>query len=134
MMERYALVNDVDAKVVQIFEWDGDTGKWQPPSGHSARLALNSEFTPAPPPPTDDELIAQQPRKQRLEPTVAAGKAALRDLLDEQVQEAQAWEWFSTKAAADTNLPAAAKTAVAALATAEYERAKRLLAAWRAAT
>ncbi len=86
------------------------------------------------PPPTDDELIAQQPRKQRLEPTVAAGKAALRDLLDEQVQEAQAWEWFSTKAAADTNLPAAAKTAVAALATAEYERAKRLLAAWRAAT
>lgn len=85
--------------------------------------------------PTADEIVAQlPPRPQRLEPTVAAGKAALRDLLDEQVQEAHAWEWFSTKAAADTNLPAAAKTAVAALATAEYERAKRLLAAWRQAT
>lgn len=86
------------------------------------------------PPPTDDELIAQQPRKVRLEPTAAAGKPALRDLLDEQVQAAAAWDWFATKAATDANLPAAAKTAVAALATAEYERAKRLLAAWRAAT
>lgn len=86
------------------------------------------------PPPTDDDLLAQQPRKVRLEPTAAAGKAALRDLLDEQVQEAHSWEWFATKCAADTNLQAAAKTAVAALATAEYERAKRLLVAWRAAT
>lgn len=87
------------------------------------------------PPPTDDDLLAQQPRKVRLEPTAAAaGKPALRDLLDEQVQEAQAWDWFATKTAADGNLPAAAKTAVAGLALAEYERAKRLLAAWRAAS
>ncbi len=86
------------------------------------------------PPPTDDDLLAQQPRKVRLEPTAAAGKPALRDLLDEQVQEAQAWDWFATKTAADGNLPAAEKKAVAGLALAEYERAKRLLQAWRAAT
>lgn len=133
-MPRYAVIRIADGAIVNVVEWDGDTAKWQPPSGHSARLAADGEGVPAPPPPTDDELIAQQPRKVRLEPTAAAGKAALRDLLDAQVQEAQAWEWFSTKAAADAGVSAAAKTAVAALALAEYERAKRLLAAWRAAT
>lgn len=133
-MPRYAVIRIADGAIVNVVEWDGDTNTWQPPSGHSARLAADGEGVPAPPPPTDDELIAQQPRKQRLEPTAAAGKAALRDLLDEQVQEAQAWEWFSTKCAADGNLPAAAKADVATLAVAEYTRAKRLLAAWRQAT
>lgn len=81
-----------------------------------------------------EERLAQQRPRERLEPTAAAPKGLLRDLLDEQVQEAQAWDWFATKTAADGNLPAAAKTAVAGLALAEYERAKRLLAAWRAAS
>lgn len=133
-MARYALVRDADGAVVNICEWDGDTKRWQPPAGHSARLAADREGPWSPPPPTDDDLLAQQPRKVRLEPTAAAGKPALRDLLDEQVRDAQAWDWFATKAAADGALPAAAKTAVAGLALAEYERAKRLLAAWRAAT
>lgn len=133
-MARYALVRDADGAVVNICEWDGDTKRWQPPAGHSARLAADDEGVPSKPPLTDDERVAQRPARERLEPTSAAPKAALRDLLDEQVQEAQAWDWFATKTAADGNLPAAAKTAVAGLALAEYERAKRLLAAWRAAS
>lgn len=133
-MPRHAVIRDADQRVINIVEWDGDTAKWQPPVGHSARLAADREGPWSPPPPTDDDLLAQQPRKVRLEPTAAAGKPALRDLLDEQVRDAQAWDWFATKAAAEGALPAAAKTAVAGLALAEYERAKRLLAAWRAAT
>lgn len=133
-MPRHAIIRKADQRVVNVVEWDGDAAKWQPPAGHSTRLAADGEGPWTPPPPTDDDLLAQQPRKVRLEPTAAAGKPALRDLLDEQVQEAQAWDWFATKTAADGNLPAAEKKAVAGLALAEYERAKRLLQAWRAAT
>lgn len=133
-MPRHAIIRDADQRVINIVEWDGDTARWQPPAGHSTRLASDGEGPWVPPPPTDDDLLTQQPRKVRLEPTAAAGKPALRDLLDEQVQAAQAWDWFATKTAGDGALAAAAKTAVAALATAEYERAKRLLQAWRAAT
>lgn len=132
-MARYALVRDADGAVVNICEWDGDTKRWQPPAGHSARLAADDEGVPSKPPLTDDERVAQRPARERLKPTSAAPKAALRDLLDEQVRDAQAWEWFATKCAADANLPAGAKADTAALATAEYTRAKRLLQAWRQA-
>lgn len=131
-MPRHAVIRDADQRVINIVEWDGDTAKWQPPVGHSARLAADREGPWSPPPPTDDDLLAQQPRKVRLEPTAAAGKPALRDLLDEQVRDAQAWDWFAAKCETDA-LPAAAKTAIRGLATVEYERGKRLLAAWRAA-
>lgn len=132
-MARYAIVRDADQRVVNITEWDGDPKHWQPPAGHTARLAADDEGIPATPPPTDDELLAAQPRKVRLEPTLAAGKPALRDLLEEQVRDAQAWDWFAAKCAADANLPAGAKADAAARATAEYTRAKRLLQAWRQA-
>ena len=85
--------------------------------------------------PTDDELALQlPPPPRRLAPTQAAGKAALKDLLDAQIGEAQSWEWFAAKVSLDVGVPAAAKTAVQALADAEYAEAKRLALAWRQAT
>jgi hypothetical protein len=85
------------------------------------------------PPPTDDDVILAMARKRRLSPTAAVGKAALKELLDEQVERSQIWEWFAAKVAADAGVPVAAKTAVQGLADAEYAEAKRLAIAWRAA-
>lgn len=132
-MARYAIVRDSDRAIVNIIEWDGDPKGWSPPAGHLARLAGDDEGAYAPPPPNADDLLAAQPRKPRLAPTAAAGKAALRDLLDEQVQVAQAWRWFADAVAADVAIGAAAKTAVEALAAGELAEAKRLLQAWRQA-
>jgi len=84
--------------------------------------------------PSDDELMVAPPRKQRLAPTAAAGKAALRGLLDDQVMGAQAWNWFAAKAATDSGLSQVAKDAIVAIAAAEYTETKRLLQAWRQAT
>lgn len=83
--------------------------------------------------PTDDELAALQPATpRRLAPTAAVGKAALKDLLDEQLAQAQAWDWFSTRVALGGR-PQAVKDAVASLALAEFAEAERLAVAWRQA-
>lgn len=84
--------------------------------------------------PTPDDMVASVPITTKLAPTAAVGKAALKDLLDAQIAQAQAWDWFATKVAVDAGVPAAAKTAVQGLADAEYAEAKRLALAWRAAT
>lgn len=48
MTSRYAIVRDADSTVVNIVMWDGDTTKWQPPAGHTARLATSSDAIPVP--------------------------------------------------------------------------------------
>lgn len=85
--------------------------------------------------PTDDEIIATLPAPaRRLAPTAATSKAALKEILDEQIGDARDWEWFASKVAADGSVPAGAKTAVANRADAEYAEAKRLANEWRQAT
>lgn len=86
------------------------------------------------PAPTDDDLLTAQPRKQRLSPTAAAGKAALRDFLDDAIKDAQAMDWFNTQVQSDGSVPAAAKTAIGNLNTAAYNRAKNAAVAWFQAT
>lgn len=84
--------------------------------------------------PSDDEITARLPAPtRRLAPTSAVGKAALKDMLDAQIELAHEWEWFASKIAADGAVPALAKTAVQGLADAEYAEAKRLALAWRQA-
>lgn len=85
--------------------------------------------------PTDDEIVAALPPQGRvLAATQAVGKAALKDILDAQIAEAQAWDWFNVKAQADAAIPAGAKTALQGQTDAEYAEAKRLAIAWRNAT
>lgn len=84
--------------------------------------------------PTDDEISAAVGVPATLlAPTLTAGKAALKDLLNAQIAEAQAWDWFNVKAQADAGIPVLAKTAIQALTTAEYTEAKRLANEWRQA-
>lgn len=40
---RYAVVRTSDSKVVNLVTWDGDTTQWQPPAGHTARIATASD-------------------------------------------------------------------------------------------
>jgi len=85
--------------------------------------------------PSDDEIVEALPAPpKRLAPTAATGKAVLKGLLDDQLADAQAWDWFNTKIQADAGVGAGAKTAVAKRATAEYTEAKRLAVAWAQAT
>lgn len=84
--------------------------------------------------PADDEIVAlvQDEPPQRLAPTIAS-KRLLKALLDEQLEDARAWEWFAAKVGADPAVPALAKAAVQAQADTEYTEAKRLALAWRQA-
>ena len=82
------------------------------------------------PAPTDDEQLVFQARKVRLTPTSAAGKAALRDFMDEVLCDAQAMDWFNSKIQADGSVAPAAKTTIGALNTAAYNRAKNAAVSW----
>jgi len=129
-MATYAIV--LNGTVLNLCEWDGVT-PWAPDIGIARLATLADKATFIKLPPTDDEQAQAIPRKVRLAVTSAAGKAALKDMLDEQIAQAQAWEWFNTKIQADA-VGAAAKTAVQNLANAEYTEAKRLAVAWNQAT
>lgn len=129
------MITVLERRRVERGVWDGVSETPMPPlwvvrvaeDGTERELTFDHD-------PTDAELMSDYQPRARLDPGSTVGKAALRDLLDEQLRDAQAWEWFAAKCAADGGLPAAAKAAVTALATAEYERAKRLLQAWRQAS
>jgi len=83
----------------------------------------------------DDRLLAIPiPVTATLAPTAAAGRAALLEFMKTRILEAQAFDWFNTKAQADGTLNAAQKTAVATLNTQLYQRARSAVASWYAAT
>lgn len=66
--------------------------------------------------------------------TPTASKAALLPIMKERVFEAQAFDWFNTKAQVDGALTVPQKTAVGALNTSLYVRARAAVAAWYKAT
>ena len=82
--------------------------------------------------PTDDEVLAQVPPMQDLNPTLS--RTALLPIMKERIFEASQFDWFNTKAQADGALTAAQKTAVANLNTTIYQRARAAVAAWYGAT
>jgi hypothetical protein len=62
MTEQYAILDQPAGHLVNVVLWDGDTGKWQPPTGTSAvRLAdLDLATLPPAPAPEAEPITAEE--------------------------------------------------------------------------
>jgi hypothetical protein len=71
MTEQYAILDQANGHLVNVVLWDGDTAKWQPPTGTSAvRLAdIDLATLPPAPEPEAEPITAEQWVEQHLTST-----------------------------------------------------------------
>ena len=50
-MNKYAIIDEAAGHLVNVVLWDGDTSKWQPPTGTRAELLANVDLSSLPPAP-----------------------------------------------------------------------------------
>ena len=50
-MNKYAIIDEANGHLVNVVLWDGDTSKWQPPTGTRAELLANVDLASLPPAP-----------------------------------------------------------------------------------
>ncbi len=54
MTEQYAILDQANGHLVNVVLWDGDTGKWQPPTGTSAVRLADIDLATLPPAPAPE--------------------------------------------------------------------------------
>ena len=61
-MNKYAIIDAAAGHLVNVVLWDGDTSKWQPPTGTRAELLANVDLASLPPAPAPEgeRLTAEQ--------------------------------------------------------------------------
>ena len=61
-MNKYAIIDAAAGHLVNVVLWDGDTSKWQPPTGTRAELLANVDLSSLPPAPAPEgeRLTAEQ--------------------------------------------------------------------------
>ena len=61
-MNKYAIIDEGAGHLVNTVLWDGDTSKWQPPTGTRAELLANVDLASLPPAPAPEgeKLTAEQ--------------------------------------------------------------------------
>lgn len=62
MTAQYAIIDEAAGHLVNTVLWDGDTSKWQPPTGTRAELLANVNLAslPAAPTPESEKFTAEQ--------------------------------------------------------------------------
>ena len=62
MSDKYAIIDEAAGHLVNVVLWDGDTSKWQPPTGTRAELLANVDLASLPPAPAPEgeKLTAEQ--------------------------------------------------------------------------
>ena len=61
-MNKYAIIDEAAGHLVNVVLWDGDTSKWQPPTGTRAELLANVDLSSLPPAPAPEgeKLTAEE--------------------------------------------------------------------------
>ena len=54
MSDKYAIIDEANGHLVNVVLWDGDTSKWQPPTGTHAELLANVDLSALPPAPAPE--------------------------------------------------------------------------------